>query len=77
MSNNEPEFCMTEIPKDLAGFALLETHEVYDSAYWNTVAEKRVKENACYEAMCSALQLDPDNGRSTMSWSEMHKPFTM
>lgn len=73
----EPEYCLTEIPKDLAGFSLIETHEVYDEDYWKMVAKQINTEHERYVKQCEAMQIDPESGRSTMSWEELNRPFTM
>jgi hypothetical protein len=71
------KYVMTEIPKDLLGFSKIQTDEVYDKEFWDKVAESMRKENEDYERMCRNMQIDPISGKSTMSYEERNRMFTL
>lgn len=71
------KYAMTEIPKDLLGFSKIETNEVYDKEFWDKVAESIRKENKQYEEQCKRMQIDPVSGKSTMSWEDRNRMFTL
>lgn len=70
---------LTKIPDlgDIGKYASMESDEVYDKEFWDKVAETIRKENKQYEELCRKIQIDPISGKSTISYDQMNKRFTL
>ncbi len=71
------KYAMIEIPEDLYDFSKIETNEIYDKEFWDKVCESIRKENQDYEKLCERMKIDPISGKSTMSYEERNKMFTL
>lgn len=76
MSEKEQEYCLTEIP-DLGDIGQYAEDVEFTTEFWKMVAEYMRKEHERYVKQCEAMCIDPDNGKSTMSWEERNKMFTL
>lgn len=70
----EQQYCLTEIP-DLGDISDFATDEAYDQEFWDKVAANMRKEHERYVKQCEAMCIDPESGKSTMSWEERNKMF--
>lgn len=48
-----------------------------DPQHWKDLQKQLIKENLQYEKMCRNMQIDPISGKSTMSYEQMNKRFTI
>lgn len=48
-----------------------------DEEYWKKVYEEEDRLHKKYVKECEGMRIDPVSGRSTMSWEERNKPFTL
>lgn len=49
----------------------------YSKEFWEKIRTQINKENEMYEEQCRALKIDPDSGKSTMSYEQRNKEFNL
>ena len=49
----------------------------YSKEFWEKINKQIIKENKEFEEQCRQLKIDPISGKSTMSYEQMNKRFTL
>lgn len=76
MSDKKEQEYLTEIP-DLGEISKFIDDVEFSQEFWENVAKQINKENKEYVEQCKRLKIDPVSGKSTMSWEERNKMFTL